>query len=408
MIIFKHKWESKILPKLEKLARRATKLNLDPITWEVLPAPSAEIRPYNNTILGPEAARGEFRPQIMAFNNNSASDYIYLVPQVEVTINGLVPVLADWSLVAKIEHNRELDTNLIHCVPGISFDSSPFRDRRTCDHCNTDRFRNNTFILQSVAGELKQVGGNCLADYLRSQSYADYIMQLGTFLDTWNEPDPSNERDIYSMFGGYQAYPTERVITLAFACIRQFGFVSGRNEFNIPTKFRVQDHLDGTKGCKIEEIEADKSQAILALDWIKAQGDESDYIRNLKLLSSLDYLECKHLGYVVSLPAAYLKAMEQEIFKSKAPKPPSARVGTIGGKVELTVTIDKLRTIETEYGYSTLVIMTDDKGNDLTWFASRRPDGIDEGIACKIKGTVKDHAEYKGRIQTKLTRCKIS
>ena len=410
MIIYKHKFESKVLPKLEKLAKRAARLSLPALTWQVVDAPAMEIRPYANTCLGPYATKTDKDVPLMSpiwlSDPNPPSLSIYLVPQVEVTITGLVPVLADWALVARIEHDRELNTNLIHVVPGSdNLDLSSFRARRTCDHCNTDRFRNDTYILSGPKGEVKQVGRNCLADYLRSQAYAEYIMMLGTFLDTWNEgSDPDKEVEYRSY--GVVAYDLESVIILAFASIRQFGFVSSKCEYGVSTKYRVQDHLDRVKGANIDILDQDKDQATLALAWIKAQGeDDSDYIRNLKLLCSLDYIEAKRLGYIVSLPAAYLKAMDQELFK--APKLPSSKVGTIGAKVELTVTVDKLRTIETDYGYSTLVIMTDKEGNDLTWFASNLPDDIEAGKDYKIKGTVKDHAEYKGRIQTKLTRCKL-
>src|SRR3954470_6769761 len=33
----------------------------------------------------------------------------------------------------------------------------------TCDHCNTQRSRKDTFIIQTPEGEIKRVGRNCLA-----------------------------------------------------------------------------------------------------------------------------------------------------------------------------------------------------------------------------------------------------
>lgn len=80
-------------------------------------------------------------------------------------------------------------------------------------------------------------------------------------------------------------------------------------------------------------------------------------------------------------------------------------VGEVGQKIELDVSIENVRTLEGQYGYTYLYKMLDENGNDITWFASRAAlKGLNK---AKIKGTIKKHSEFNGRKQTVLTRVKV-
>lgn len=82
-------------------------------------------------------------------------------------------------------------------------------------------------------------------------------------------------------------------------------------------------------------------------------------------------------------------------------------VGSIGDTIVATVTIEALIPIEGYYGSSTLVKMIDDSNNSLTWFASSFVP-FERGEHVTIKARVKDHDEYEGTKQTKLTRVRIA
>ena len=91
----------------------------------------------------------------------------------------------------------------------------------------------------------------------------------------------------------------------------------------------------------------------------------------------------------------------------------SEYVGTIGDKVELELTIKFIRTFESLYynGADTAIIVCEDAdGNAVvikTTTSTKLYDSIDEENTYTVKGTVKEHSEYKETKQTILTRCKV-
>lgn len=102
-----------------------------------------------------------------------------------------------------------------------------------------------------------------------------------------------------------------------------------------------------------------------------------------------------------------VKAMKDE----HAPKTASEYVGNIGDKITATVMlvgIYKYKTHFTYYGETNYIYkFVDENGNTLVWKTAAWQD-VEEGKTYSIKGTIKEHSEYKGDKQTTLTRCKVS
>lgn len=90
----------------------------------------------------------------------------------------------------------------------------------------------------------------------------------------------------------------------------------------------------------------------------------------------------------------------------------SEYVGEIGKRLELKVTYKKTLTFEKfKYGYYDtsyiyVHMFEDQNGNVFTWKTTNWLDAQPNEIVT-MKGTVKEHVEYKGIKQTALTRCKI-
>lgn len=134
--------------KIAKLNKRAVKLGLDPIAVEVgaftdIPVLDKDDRPT-----------GE------------------LIRKFTVTIIGAQPKLNGWSFVATLE-GMEGEV-LIRRSPAVEADlPTRFRNFETCtvcEHCKVNRRRSETFVLQNEAGEFKQVGRQCLVDFLGSSA----------------------------------------------------------------------------------------------------------------------------------------------------------------------------------------------------------------------------------------------
>lgn len=82
----------------------------------------------------------------------------------------------------------------------------------------------------------------------------------------------------------------------------------------------------------------------------------------------------------------------------------SEYVGEIGDRIEETLTVTKAVTLESYYGTSIMHIMEDAVGNVFVWITKAK--SYPEGKVVILRGTIKDHKEYKGTKQTILTRCK--
>ena len=97
--------------------------------------------------------------------------------------------------------------------------------------------------------------------------------------------------------------------------------------------------------------------------------------------------------------------------KIKAQEPESSFVGSVGERIEVDATFwnEFTFTHENFYGMqetSYIYIFKDSNGNQMKWSTSAVvPFGI--GTRLHLKGTVKEHSEYKGIKQTILTRCKV-
>lgn len=105
-----------------------------------------------------------------------------------------------------------------------------------------------------------------------------------------------------------------------------------------------------------------------------------------------------------------IKAAEDSI---KAQKSTSQHVGQVGEKLEVVVTYTHTHQWANEYGYgywtenvTNLHTFKDEQGNVYTWKTGKFIDA-DQGTKMMLKGTIKEHSEYKGIKQTVMTRCKL-
>lgn len=77
--------------------------------------------------------------------------------------------------------------------------------------------------------------------------------------------------------------------------------------------------------------------------------------------------------------------------------------GTIGQRLEISVTVTKVVALETQYGVSKMYIMQDANENLYMWTTTAK--NWEEGEVHNIRGTVKEHKMYRGNKETVLTRC---
>ena len=118
------------------------------------------------------------------------------------------------------------------------------------------------------------------------------------------------------------------------------------------------------------------------------------------------------------------KEEEEEARKEKerreaelAKKRISQYVGEVGKRIETRVTYEYCAEYETKFGWVSIYGFKDENGNKLIWRTTSFPEAknkdgevitIHKGDTVTIRGTVKEHSEYRDEKQTSLTRCKFA
>jgi hypothetical protein len=389
--------------KIDKLNKRARKLGCEPITFTILNHKQVE---YRHTFK----------------NEDGEYTRAYMVDARTVALTGMAPKLEGFAFIAKVEYLSDDKSVLFHTVPGsgVKIDER-FRSMKphVCEHCNKSRVRRETFIVQEIeSGRQMQVGRQCLADFTgitNPEAIAQRASWLSGFSDLRDFEGHCFVRHFESKLD------TMRVLSLTSAYIANGGWVPRSANLGGSTASDVGAHF--VNGAQLDKNTrevvmamgplarepAHQDRAARVIDWIKndlAARAKSDYELNLVTLVAHDLIERKHLGIVCSAVAAYQRAMNQKIeyAKRKEAVKDSQHVGEIGKRFrDLPVRIEFVKSMQSDFGASTLVKFVDDAGNLLTWFASGDRDNV-VGARATITGTVKKHGEYQGIKETQLSR----
>lgn len=353
---------------------------------------------------------------------------VRLLHVIEVT--GERPRINGWTFIAALRHFGE-DGTIIAALPGHDIPAR-YRDAGSdCDHCRHRRIRNNTYLLQNDAGDIKQVGSTCLVDFLGHEDPHAVAESCGWFTEI---AGCCGDDDDCLGGGGYGSNNVSLVYFLSFIslAIRTYGWVSrtrARDMMDVTATANEFWHLERLSHPRESEDErlaenfkakygyapiptdADRELAQAAIAWalaLEERGDLNDYLHNLLVVARTNVVDFKVTGLAASMIPAYQRATDQLAQREAAAKrAPSQHFGTVGKREVFTLTLVRLIiTGGGMYGPSYLHIFEDTSGNRAKWFASS-DSGMLEGETYEVKATVKQHGDYQGQQETVLTRCAI-
>lgn len=98
-----------------------------------------------------------------------------------------------------------------------------------------------------------------------------------------------------------------------------------------------------------------------------------------------------------------VKAQQRREERIAADRAGSQHVGTIGARIELTLTVNKVFSFDSMYGMTHINICKDADGNVIVYKGSN---SFEEGETVRVKATVKAHEERDGVAQTLIARPK--
>jgi hypothetical protein len=342
------------------------------------------------------------------------------------------PVLAGWDFLTVIEPLE--GGNLLRQVPGADVaegELAPWRQGKiSCNHCGTSRRRTETFIVRAdgsdsaiAAGTYKQVGRNCLESFLGGKSPASIVAQLA-----WPDVVRGAGEDGEGGWGGGSSasvFQPEIFLAQTAACIRLDGWVSRSQARADATGRSVQATADqvnclltppfggDSRGnwrrecARCRPTAEDVAQGAAVLAWARGLVPTSDYESNLSLIAQQPSVKPAHTGILASAVAAYNRVLEREIEhrrNTRTGAQPSQHVGEVGQRLDLKLEVQRVVSIDTDYGVLRIISMRDQNDNLFVWKTGST--SATPGDRLGVRGTVKKHDEYQGEKQTMLTRCR--
>jgi hypothetical protein len=391
--------------KLDDLNKRARKLGCVEAELRVL-------REYETTV------RNELGIEV----------YPYRRKWYEVEILNAEPVrLSGWRFIATIEPTEA--GNIIRAAGDVEVPQRYRTSDMTCDHCHSNRYRKEVFVIQHEDGRYAQVGRNCLADFVGSTS-AEHLVAQSQWLDELRGLGEEAEEGFGGGGGGFErGEETFGYVAICAAAIRMYGWLS-RTEARYgvgrqATADQAWVWVVGPMGYNKDAFadmerdgfsvgQADVELATKAVEWARAipADVQNDYLYNLRTASSLDEVTGRNSGIVASLVQAYLREVERievERRKREAEEAnPSEWVGEVGKRDVFTLNVVGCIELQGDYGITYMIRFTDDDNNVVVWRSSNNFNWAhDTGHTVVLKATVKQHGEYKGQKQTYITRAAV-
>lgn len=344
----------------------------------------------------------------------------------EFRVQGDRPRLAGgWRLLAAIDHSD--GAPIVRQVPGV--DEFPAEQRARgafCDHCNTERRRNTTYVLRNAEGQIAQVGSSCLAEFLGVAALdPDYLLMLAGYLKSAESAGEDDEPGDEPMPREHVRFAVLDVVSTALAVIERFGWVSrARSREAVPpleatcdvvlnvlwgAPPQASDELRQVLRELREAADERREAASGCLEWARLlvnRTRSSEYERNLVELAHLEYIGAKNIGILASLPAAYLREQERLNHARPGVAAKMEHVGAIGERLRLRLRIAGAVTRhEGAFGDSLRVPLQDEQGRRFLWWTASYDRALLSADEFReVAATVKRHEDREGFKNTVLTR----
>lgn len=386
---------------LDGLMKKAAKLKLGTLVYEVGPLERKTVRV--DTDLG------------------GGKDFELFFHRVLVV--GEYPVIAGWRIVARILHTDEGNV-VMQLQQGEPVPTKFRKTKNVCEHCGLSRKRIETFVLRSDAGQYKQVGTDCLGDFVGSADPAamldPYYLLMKALLAAEAAQDEGEEG--YGEGKG-STIDLEMFLSWVAMAAEQVGWKGRKSAdvgMGIATVDAAIDLLMRWQKATKEGVRSHPrpdakhlAKAKAAIAWASAipEADQDDFTHNLNVIAKLGYVQSNTQGVAAWIVRGYEKSLE---LASKAEH--SAWLGKVGDR--MTMDLKLVRTIVTagyrdgpSYGH----VFDDAEGREVIWWTTKktltgygRTEELEPGSRHVMTCTVKEHTERKGQKQTVVTRCDLA
>ena len=373
--------------RIEQLNRRAKRLNVPGITFTVLSKQVERLKKY---------VLDDFHQATLVGTENVETTTV----QVECPWEAIR--LPGWAFIAKL---TPFESGNIVC--GTPLHECPPQYRAAvieCQHCKTNRRRNDSFVLLNRdSGEYRQIGRSCLVDYIGSESAGRAAQQFEFFASVYSviRDYADGERENWEGESVQKAFDCAEAIAKGLN-VDGGQYISRKKAEDdytgrtFPTGEKVVAHWKDIKPTDEEKEKADEIVEFLLESLPPAGGSTYEY--NLRLILTAGYCTRKTIGIAVSAIAAYTRA--KTIRAEREATVPSAHIGTIGERRAVEGILVREWAVTGDYGTTMKCQLRTDAGEIV--IANNLPGEIGQRIG--FTGTVKYHNEFRGVLQTVFAR----
>lgn len=187
----------------------------------------------------------------------------------------------------------------------------------------------------------------------------------------------------------------------------------------LPTSFTVFDQLDVLLPRVLPD---DRARAVAALEWARdwtpaADASERDVEFRAKLAKVVEVgrVNRKTVGFLACLISSSDRDAQREVDRKAAEletaanreTSTSAHVGSVDERLRhRRVLVEKVFPFESRFGTKQVHKFRDSDGNSLTWWASNATE-LEVGRWYCVDFAVKAHGEFRGVLETTVTRLKV-
>lgn len=352
-----------------------------------------------------------------------------------VTLTGDNPTVAgDWKLVAYLRNVRGGESMTVCHLTDDYRVPADLKNGTHCDHCNTNRYRKFVAVLRNDSnGEVKKIGSSCLQDFLPLTSIhsAAHWNTLEEAMNIFNDADEMSDCDEEKFRSYGVATPSYYNMTEYLAHVCKWILKNG--EFVSRSKAREMDERrswdraapfakTATADLAIRDFDLQDREPPAPEDFniaraaiayceteLVKQDDPNDYISNMiaVVCGAENLLEHKHCGLVASLVTLHQRDLDHKARETaKAQLGASEYFGEIKKRDTFSLTLTGTNEFDGMYGTTYLYRFVDADNNTAVWFSSKNCD-LSKGETYQVKGTVKEHKQYRDTKQTVLTRCVV-
>jgi hypothetical protein len=391
---------------MERVNRRAKKLKLAPVTWEIVREEQRVVSVTRKKFIDGRwetETTQEPRPAIVVRISH---------PTPEIKLPGWRYVGAIFAKAAKRDSvSQTVNAKTVHQfgedpIPQNVLDRA-FNDRGllTCEHCHTFRNRRAAIVVANEANEYKVIGSTCCQEFLGTDfdkiaAYFQNIVSLHTELlpiernDHWYSLEEfdwaamEKARNEAENKKKAATYPLVDIVAANIQAILDQGFYA-RYTTNDHTATEDLTHTILTEGTLA------RSERRMALAKMIISATSCAY----KPDDLVTWQDAQAPGFTTDRASSWAQSHQQ---------PLAGEFYDIGHKLkDIQVTYLGSKQRDTAYGLAYIHLFRDADGSSLEWMTSS-PVSVHKGKTAVLSATVKDHAFTAFTAVNKITRAKVS